>query len=72
SYATGAEAQARLTETIPYAPIHADADPNVDKQLKSFLPTQPDIREKAVVIDQKWWAENLDAATQKWTAWVGG
>jgi putative spermidine/putrescine transport system substrate-binding protein len=72
SYATGAEAQARLTETIPYAPIHADADPKVDEQLKSFLPTQPDIREKAVVIDQEWWAENLDAATQKWTAWVGG
>lgn len=72
AHATGAEAQARLTENIPYAPIHSDAKPNVDEKLKSYLPTEPHIKEKSVLIDQQWWADNYDEATQKWTAWQAG
>jgi putative spermidine/putrescine transport system substrate-binding protein len=72
SYATGAEAQAKLTETIPYSPINSDAKPKVDPLITSFLSTQPGVREKGIVQDQAWWAKNQDEATQKWTAWAAG
>ncbi|MGA8978556.1 MAG: polyamine ABC transporter substrate-binding protein [Pedococcus sp.] len=72
AYATGAEAQAKLTETIPYSPINSDAKPTVDKLIKSFLSTEPGIAEKGIVQDQAWWAKNQDAATEKWTAWAAG
>ena len=72
AYATGAEAQAKLTETIPYSPINSDAKPKVDKLITSFLSTQPGIAEKGIVQDQKWWSQNQDPATQRWTAWAAG
>jgi putative spermidine/putrescine transport system substrate-binding protein len=72
AYATGPEAQAKLTENIPYAPIHSDAKPQVSGELKSYLPTQPDIKSKSVLVDQQWWADHIDEATQRWTAWAAG
>ena len=72
AYATGAEAQAKLTETIPYSPINSDAKPKVDPLIKSFLSTEPGVQEKGIVQDQAWWAKNQDAATEKWTAWAAG
>ncbi len=72
SYATGAEAQAKLTENIPYSPINSDAKPKVDQLITSFLSTRPSVQERAVVQDQAWWSENLDAATESWTAWAAG
>jgi hypothetical protein len=44
----------------------------VSGKLASYLPTQPDIKEKSVLVDQKWWADNYDDATQRWTAWQAG
>lgn len=72
AYATGAQAQAKLTEQIPYAPINSDAKPVTDALITSFLPTQPKVEGKGIVQDQQWWAKNQDAATQKWTAWAAG
>jgi putative spermidine/putrescine transport system substrate-binding protein len=72
AYATSKQAQEKLTETIPYSPIHADAKPKVDKQLERFLTTQPEVQEKAILVDQQWWADNYDEATQRWTAWQAG
>jgi putative spermidine/putrescine transport system substrate-binding protein len=72
AHATSPEPQATLTENIPYAPIHSDAKPKVSGKLESYLPTQPDIKEKSVLVDQKWWADNYDDATQRWTAWQAG
>jgi len=72
AYATGPEAQAALTENIPYAPINSDAKPKVGGLLKSYLPTEPEIMDKAVLVDQQWWGDNYDDATQRWTAWQAG
>ncbi len=72
AYATGAEAQAKLTENIPYAPINSDAKPKVDALVESYLPSRPEIANVAVVQDQGWWAANQDPATKRWTAWVSG
>lgn len=70
AYATGATAQAKLTETIPYAPIHSDAKPQVDALTTTFLPNSPDAAGKGFIQDQKWWAANTDEATEKWSTWV--
>jgi putative spermidine/putrescine transport system substrate-binding protein len=70
AYATGAEAQARLTENIPYAPINSDAQPKVDALTTSFLPTGPDAVGKGIIQDQKWWSANNVEATKKWSSWV--
>ncbi len=72
SYATGQKAQERLTQAIPYAPIHSAAKPKVDGLLESYLPTRPEIKEQSILIDQQWWADNYDEATQRWTAWQAG
>ena len=72
AYATGAEAQTKLAEALPYAPINSDADPQVDELLASFLPTKPEIRDQMMTIDQEWWAANKAEADQLWTAWTGG
>ena len=72
SYATGAEAQTKLAETLPYAPINSDAAPKVDELLASFLPTKPEIKDQMVYIDNDWWAANKDEADLGWTAWTGG
>ncbi len=72
SYATGPEPQAKLTETIPYSPINSDAKPEVDELITSFLSTRPGVQKTAVVQDQAWWSENLEAATERWTAWAAG
>jgi putative spermidine/putrescine transport system substrate-binding protein len=72
SYATGAQAQQKLTETIPYSPINSDAKPKVSGLLKSYLTTQPEVQQKSILIDQQWWADNYDEASQRWTAWQAG
>ncbi len=72
AYATGPQAQAKLTENIPYAPIHADARPHVDKLVRDYLPSESAIRAKSIVVDQGWWAGSLDGATKRWESWVTG
>lgn len=72
AYATGAAAQASLTEHIPYAPINSDAKPKVDDQTKQFLPSEPDIAAKGIPLDHKWYAENQDDVSARWTSWTTG
>ena len=71
NYYVGAEQQAKLTELTSYAPIHADAKPDVDALTKSFLTTNPEYADLALPIDSQWWAENQPAVIEKWSAWLG-
>ena len=72
AYATSAQAQARLTETIPYAPINLDAKPKVSEQLRRFLATNPDVEGQSVVQDMQWYADNFDEASRRWVEWTQG
>ncbi|MGO4807767.1 polyamine ABC transporter substrate-binding protein [Arthrobacter sp. 2MCAF15] len=72
AYATGPDAQARLTENIPYSPINSDAKPQVDPLLESYLTTKPEIANVSVSMNQQWWADNQDEATKRWTSWTQG
>lgn len=71
SLAVSAKAQATLTENTAYAPINADAKPNVDELKKQFLPLGQD-NGTAFLRDMGWWGTNMDEATEKWTSWTTG
>jgi len=45
----------------PTDPVEREFSPNVDDHAKT-----------AIVLDQSWWAKNLDTVTTKWTDFVGG
>ncbi|GAA3220074.1 ABC transporter substrate-binding protein [Nonomuraea helvata] len=64
-------AQTTLTQHIAYAPIHPGAKLPSDEVIRQYLPLGQD-KGTGFLRDMSWWAQNLDPATQKWTAWVSG
>jgi putative spermidine/putrescine transport system substrate-binding protein len=62
-------AQATLTQHIAYAPVHPDAKLPADEVTRQYLPLGQD-KGTGFLRDMSWWAQNLDTATQKWTAWI--
>ncbi len=72
AYATSAAAQARLTETIPYAPINIDAKPKVSKQLKSFLSSSPEVKDHSVVQNMQFYSDDFTEASRRWVEWTQG
>ncbi|MEU7864129.1 ABC transporter substrate-binding protein [Nonomuraea sp. NPDC049141] len=72
NYYLGAQQQAKLTELTSYSPINTDAKPKLDEKGRSFLTTRPEVADKALKIDSKWWAEHQPEMIEKWSAWLGG
>jgi len=71
SFSISAAPQAVLTENTAYAPINSGADPKVDDLKAQFLPL-PGNAEKGFLRDMGYWAEHMEEATNKWTAWTTG
>lgn len=61
--------QADLTRIIPYAPSNKKATlGDLPAALKGFLPnTNPELQKGTIVQDQRWWAENAETVTRRWT-----
>jgi putative spermidine/putrescine transport system substrate-binding protein len=61
--------QAKLTSLIPYSPTRVDAKlGELPAKLKEFLPeTNPKAQRGIVVQDQRWWAENGEVVTRRWS-----
>lgn len=71
NYAIGPEAQGKLQSEIPYAAINSQAPASTgDELFQEWLPTSH--ISEGVIQDQQWWAENMDEATNNWTAWLAG
>lgn len=71
NFAIGPEAQGALQSVIPYAAINTTAPSSTgDALFQEWLPTSHVA--EGVVQNQEWWAENLEAATEAWTAWAAG
>lgn len=64
-----APAQKKITETLPYTPANAAADPDPNASLRTFM-LQFHPTDTAVTRDNAWWAKHLDEASRKWTSWV--
>lgn len=71
NFAIQAEPQAAMAEGIGYAPIHPDAQPELPPLMEPFVPAGQD-NGTGLTRDMQWWADNLEEATNKWTAWITG
>lgn len=69
NFAVQPEPQAKMTEGIGYGPANKHAKPDVDDLMGQFVPSGQD-NGTGIQRDMKWWAENLEEATAKWTAWL--
>ncbi|RWC37807.1 MAG: extracellular solute-binding protein [Mesorhizobium sp.] len=71
AFASSPEAQAQLTNYIPYAPGNADAIALVDPEILPHLPIAGDPQvTNAFAYDTAFWSENVEQLTQRWTAWI--
>lgn len=70
AFAASPQVQAAQTRYIPYAPSNKDAMTFVDPAILPQLPTTPDHMANALIRDYAFWAENLDALSQRFTAWL--
>ncbi|GAA3724913.1 putative spermidine/putrescine transport system substrate-binding protein [Spinactinospora alkalitolerans] len=72
NYYLGARQQEDLTELTSYSPINTEAEPDLDPTARSFLTTQPGVKEKAAPVDIEWWAEHQEELIQGWSTWLAG
>lgn len=68
----GKQAQEVLTEQTSYSPIHDEAQPKVDPSVAAFLTNTPERVKQGYQQNIKFWVENFDAASEKWTALMSG
>jgi putative spermidine/putrescine transport system substrate-binding protein len=66
------EQSAKFTELANVLPSNSAAKPNLDDALSAMNPNLPERKAGIVVSDVHWWAQNLDAVTNKYTAWMAG
>ncbi|WP_308797813.1 extracellular solute-binding protein [Agromyces silvae] len=68
-FITSAEHNHRMSEIYPVAPGNPDAVVSEDAETYPFLPTA-DKADESYIFDGPWYAENLDAYTERFTAWL--
>ncbi|PSJ63588.1 extracellular solute-binding protein [Pseudaminobacter soli (ex Li et al. 2025)] len=68
----GKNAQEVLTEKTSYSPINNEAQPKVDPSVAAFLTNTPERVKQGYQQNIKFWVQNFDAASEKWTALMAG
>ncbi len=63
------DAAAAFMKTSYYGVSNLKAVESLPADVKSQIPTSPEMQEKILMRDDKWWADNLEAVTQKFQAW---
>jgi putative spermidine/putrescine transport system substrate-binding protein len=66
------EAQAAISMAYPYGPVNPKALDLIPAERANMLAGGPQTKGKAVVRNEKWWATNFDATTEKFNAWKLG
>jgi putative spermidine/putrescine transport system substrate-binding protein len=66
------EQSAKFTELASVLPSNSDAKPNFDEAQDALNPNLPERKAGVVVSDVTWWAQNLDAVTKHYAAWMAG
>jgi putative spermidine/putrescine transport system substrate-binding protein len=69
AYALKPEAQAAIAEAYTYGPVVPKAFELIPAERARILSGGPQMRDKAIMLGEKWWGENLNATTEKVTAW---
>jgi putative spermidine/putrescine transport system substrate-binding protein len=64
--------QANYTPHLRYGPPNPTAYKFIDEATAKMLPTAPQNLEQMVLIDNEFWAENMESGIEKFNAWVLG
>jgi putative spermidine/putrescine transport system substrate-binding protein len=70
AYASDPTVMANQSKFISYGPSHADAIPHIPAEILKDLPTAPENMATAFTIDSAFWADNNEALTEKFNAWL--
>ncbi|NKC32965.1 ABC transporter substrate-binding protein [Falsiroseomonas selenitidurans] len=71
AYAGQPAVQAQLPQRIPYGVTALGANALLPAPVLAQLPTAPRHAETALRIDDRFWLDNLDRLSQRFSAWVG-
>jgi putative spermidine/putrescine transport system substrate-binding protein len=67
---TGAKAQAKFSETVPYGPVNTDAYKLLSKKTIDSIPSAPEYANQVIYLDGNYWAENFDSVNEKFQSWL--
>ena len=70
NFASQPEQQAELPRHIFYGPTNVDALKLVDPALAKNLPGNPENEKRGIVLNSKWWNENLEAVSSRWNTYI--
>ena len=71
-FASHAERQAVVSETLAYGPANLDAFKSISAARAALLPTAPENLKLLRPTDDAWWAANYDPLFERFNAWVIG
>jgi len=69
AFALTPEAQAAIAKVYAYGPVVPKAFDLLPPERARILSGGPQMREKAIIMGERWWAANLATATEKVNAW---
>jgi putative spermidine/putrescine transport system substrate-binding protein len=73
AYSFTPEAQAAVADAMPYGPLNKKAFALISPDRAKELSGGPQMEGKYILMDQQWWADNLEQVQEQFTAWrLGG
>ena len=69
-FACQPELQANLAKVIPYGPTNRQAFKSIPADIAARLPSSPEHRAKAFLQSGKWWADNREKVSERWSQWL--
>jgi putative spermidine/putrescine transport system substrate-binding protein len=66
---TNVDADVAYMKSTAYAIPNSAALPLLPKDIADILPTNPALQDKVFIKSDSWWADNLDATTQRFKEW---
>jgi putative spermidine/putrescine transport system substrate-binding protein len=73
AYSFTPEAQAAAAIAMPYGPLNKKAFDLIPPERAEVLSGGPQMEGKSILVDQQWWADNLEQVQEEFTAWrLGG
>ena len=73
AYTFTPEAQAAAAMAMPYGPLNKKAYDLIPPDRAKLLSGGPQMQGKYILMNQQWWADNLDQAQEQFTTWrLGG
>lgn len=70
AFASQPAAMAEQTKYISYGPANKDAIPNINPDVLNDLPTSPGNMGNVLIVDPNFWADNREALTERFNAWL--